>query len=422
MAPTPRPVRGFTLFELMVSIAASAIVISAALSLLGAQQRMFRLTTDQRGVQETARIALDTLSSSLRLAGYGLEPIYAFDFGATANLTMDRAPEGTTTALPGYDCAAAVTCRDAIDAPDELVFYARDSQWMRPVRAVGEGSITLAGPLAQPLHRGQILQVACFTAEMYWAFVTVAAEVPATASDTVPVALLPGVDADFGRQNRFLDTAVNPCFGDVFTNPAPERFTRAFLVNRYRYRIRSYDAAGAPVAWGAAGSRPSLVLDRGLVDGAGQSLEEVVAPDVEDLQVAYLFPRAATRLAGGTPGAQLANGAADIDLAPLVRHPLFSDEPENRENPAADPRRTHHPANIGAVQLTIVVRGASQESERTGDPFLPAAGNRPAQLGESGYRRSLFQTTVATPNLYTRGPHFPAYRTAADPELNAGGG
>lgn len=411
--------RGFTLIELMVALAASAIVIAAALSLLGAQQRMFRLTADQRGVQETARIALDSLSANLRKAGYGLEPIFAFDFGRTVNLTMDRAPEGTAVELPAYLCDAPVRCRDAIDGPDEVVFYARDPRWMRPVAAASAGSLTLATPLQQPLHRGQILQVMCFTAEMYWAFVTVSAEVSAGAT-VVP--LLPGAGADFGRQNGILDPAVNPCFGDVFTNPAPDRFTRVYLVNRFRYHVQSYDGAGNQVAWGSPGSRPHLMLDRGTFDDAGQRIEEVVAPDVEDLQVSYLFPRSAVVQAGSNPGAPLANDAAGIDLAPAVPHPLFSDEPVNRENPAADPRITHHPANIGGVRISIVVRGASQESDRVGDPALPAAGNRPTQAAEQGYRRSLFETTVITPNTFTRAPHFPAYRTAADPEFNSGGG
>jgi type II secretory pathway pseudopilin PulG len=165
--------RGFSLVELMIALVISMVVIAGALALLTSQQRSFRASASDRALQETARLAVDHVATNLRLAGFGVDPSFAFDFGAQADVPMARAAPGTAVSKPAWKCASAVTCRDRIDSPDEVVFLARDPAFGRTLAQPASASeLVLAGPLVSPLRAGQILQVMCFTGNMLWAFVT----------------------------------------------------------------------------------------------------------------------------------------------------------------------------------------------------------------------------------------------------------
>jgi type IV pilus assembly protein PilW len=418
----PRPLPpGFTLVELLVSLVISAVVIAGALALLTSQQHTFQRSSADRAVQDNARVALEDITGNLRLAGYGLEPALAFDFGPMANLLLDRLPTGTLASVPGYACPAAVTCRDSIAGPDEMVFHYRSPSFMRPLATpagVAPASLTIQGPLNQPLHSGQILQVACFSGGMFWAFVTVSQEVPLDrAAVQVNVPIRPGAAGVFGLQN---DVLADTCFQTAAPAGSPPNIVaqaaKVFLVNRFRYYVQTYDPAGNQVAWGTAGARPYLMLDQGLIDDAGRPIVQMVAPDVEDLQLSYVFPRSAAPLVGATPGAQLGANAAGIDLAPPTAPPQYSD-------PAtAASRSTHFPANIGAVRVSIVLRSTEADITVIDPAIVPAAGNRPDVAGLPNYRRSRFDTTAVTPNLDVRAPFFPAYTTTPTDRLNVGGG
>jgi hypothetical protein len=188
-------------------------------------------------------------------------------------------------------------------------------------------------------------------------------------------------------------------------------------VERVRYFVQTYDAAGQVVAWNTAGARPYLMVDRGLLaDGA--PLLEVVTPDVEDLQVSYVFPlgAAATQVVGATPGAALTNSVDGIDLAPaggLV--PTYASARLSAE------RATHYPANIRAVGVTVVVRAPNPEAQR-GDPAIPAAGNRAAvDASDPEFRRAVIETSVSLPNMESRAPFFPIIEPTST-VLNVGGG
>jgi type IV pilus assembly protein PilW len=415
------PTAGFTLVELLVSLVISAIVIAGALALLNSQQRTFQRSSSERAMQENGRVALENVTGNLRLAGYGLEPALAFDFGAIPNLVLDRLPPGTAASVAGFQCPAAVACRDSIAGPDEIVFHYRSPSFMRPLAAapgVGAASITMWGPLNQPLHAGQMLQVACFSGGMYWAYVTVGAEVPADpAAITVNVPLLGDMAGVFGRQNAVLG---DTCFQAVAPAGSPATVVamaaKVFLVERFRYFIQSYDGAGNVAAWGAPGARPYLILDQGLADATGNPILQMVAPDVEDLQLSYVFPRSAAPAAGAVAGTALTADAAGIDLAPAVAPPQYSD-PATALN-----RTTHFPANIGAVRVSLVVRSAEADIRITDPAVVPAAGNRPDVAGPPNYRRARFDTSAATPNLDVRAPFFPSYSAGAGDRLNVGGG
>jgi len=67
-----RAERGFTLVELLVALALSGIVATAAMRFLFAQTAFFNGQTEQLLIQQNTRAALHRLSSDIRLAGRGL--------------------------------------------------------------------------------------------------------------------------------------------------------------------------------------------------------------------------------------------------------------------------------------------------------------------------------------------------------------
>jgi type IV pilus assembly protein PilW len=416
------PTRGFSLVELLVALAVSLLVVGGAMALLLSQQRMFQTSSADRAVQETGRVALEEITSSLRLAGYGIDPGYAFDFGALAHVSQDRAPQGATvTAASTFADCTSVTCRDSITGPDEIVFRYRNPSFVRSLAQAPTGttSITIAGPLGAPLYQGQILQVMCFAGDMLWAYVTVGQTVAATTANTVTVPLATGVANEFPFQNDYL---ANSCFGAAAgrgaTAAAFAAAAKVYKVDQFRYYVATFDASGAVVASGTAGARPFLMLDQGLLDG-GNPIRRVVTPDVEDLQLAYLFPSSATaalQRVGGTPGAAISADAAGIDVDPDEGPPAFSDVA------TAPARRSQFPANIRAVSVTVVARSPERDAT-VFEGSVPAAGNRPAVAGPVGYRRQLFGTTAATINLDARAPHFPTYSADGGADrFNVGGG
>jgi type II secretory pathway pseudopilin PulG len=411
---------GFSLVELLIALAASVFVMLGAAVLLKSQYRAFQSSSSERAFQEAGRIALEALTTDLRQAGLGVDPGLVFDFGPLAAGRVAAQPAGTSFATLSLLCTTGdVTCRDSIAGPDELVFLSRDPAFGKPLRAAvtaASTTLTVTGPLNAPLHQGQILQVACYTGNMTWAYVQVRSTVAADrTAATIDIPISSGNGSTFPNQNTLL---ADGCFStvasaDPLTVPSA---AKVFKVDRFRYFIQSYSAAGAVVAWGTAGSRPWLMLDHGTFDttNSGKAQVDPVAPDVEDLQVAYVFPRdTATPVVGAVEGARLASAVGSIDLASSC--PVSSDDALGAN------RLTHHPGNIRSVQVGVVVRSAEPDLQLSNAATLPANLNRPALVGPDGYLRLLLQTSVQVRNLDARAPYYPFYSSAAD-QLNVGGG
>jgi type IV pilus assembly protein PilW len=388
--------RGFTLTELLVALVVTAVVAAGSYALMAGQQQAFKSSAGDRALQEAARVALSEMGMNLRRAGYGVDPWLAIDFGplSAAPFTNRSHPPGLPPTAATCTGSSAVTCRDSVAASDEIVFYTRSPAFSRRLSAAPSSTtLTFTEALGAAFQAGQILQVMCSGAAD-WAYVTVAS----TAADRTFVTLDTTFSGTFPYQQ---DKFGSGCF-QSFSSAA------VFRVDRFHYFIATYPD-------GASTARPYLMLDRGLKDSTNAPVVEPVAPDVEDLQFAYVF-RSGT-VVGTTSGTQLSNAAGGIDLA-AAPPPYDADTTDARRN-------TNSPANIRAVRISVVVRSAVYDPKYTSasNP-VPAAGNRASvTTAPAGYRRLLVETTEATRNLDSRGAFMPplSANNGAD-GLNIGGG
>jgi len=81
--------RGFTLIELMVSIAVSAIVLAAITATFISQSRSYDTQEQINGMQQGARAAMDMITREVRMAGYNTNATLTFD-GITYDTTQIR--------------------------------------------------------------------------------------------------------------------------------------------------------------------------------------------------------------------------------------------------------------------------------------------------------------------------------------------
>jgi type IV pilus assembly protein PilW len=429
MVPPAHSSRGFSLIELVIALTISLIVIAGATALLMSTQRTFETTSNDRYLQETARIALGHISSNLRNAGFGVDPALAFDFGKMNNVRMDRAPSNATFSTPSTFGTGLNF--DSTTQPDHIVFFSRDPAFgphpLLSAASASSSSLTIAGPLNVDLLKGQILLVACYTGNMTWAYVQVSSGVKATSTPTVTIPIVTGAGTTFPQQNAWMADSCFSSIASLLNNvPTPDSLstaTEVFKVDRYHYSVVTYDASGNLVAWGTAGARPYLMLEQGLTDATGQAVNTVVSPDVEDLQLSYIFPLdPVTPLVGAAAGTAISNDDQGINLAPANGCPVYSDP---MTPVTALTRLNHHPGNIGAVRVSLVLRTADADVTYNNSSAIPAAGNRGQIVGPPGYLRLLVDTTVGVPNLSALTPYFPTYSgtvAAGSRQLNVGGG
>jgi type IV pilus assembly protein PilW len=390
--------RGFTLTELLVALVVTGIVIAGALGLLVAQRRAFKDSAADRAQQESARAAISEMGMNLRRAGYGVDPWFAFDFGPlTGSATTNHSYEGGVPGGTRVSCEGApVTCRDSTSGSDEIVFYARDPAFSRRLAAAPTTTtLRFTAALSSALLPGQIVQLMC-SGGGDRAYVTVAS----TSSDLLSVTLDTSRSGTFPFQQ---DRISSGCFTRSFAAAG------VFLIERFHYFVSTYADPAHPAG------RPYLMLDRGLtLDGA--PLVEPVAPDIEDLQFAYVFQNGT--VVGNTASTSLANSPASIDLA--AAPPAYDASSEDAA------RTSNSPANIRAVRASVVVRTPNYTPEFTNasDLTIPATANRAANAsGSPGYRRVVVETTAATRNLNSRAPFMPPYSTNNGADgLNVGGG
>ncbi len=289
-----RAPRGFTLLELMVGATISLLVIGAVTAAFLSQNRAFVALDLNRVAADAARDAFLEMEPAMRRAGFGLDPRYAFDFAY-------------------YACPAA-NCRDSINGPDNIAFYARNPVYTYTVNGATKpdgtvcgsangcvsgnaynvtitnagGAYTVSASLGtlafRPLLQGQVVQFVCPGA----AAVTMAtlATTPAQSGtpnlSLVATPVTPPGSNDPTLANGF---ASNGCF----VQPG----VIMVLVDRFHYLIQPYNGV------------PWLVLDTGTdLDGSGTVDANdymPIAQGVEDVQFAYVLNINAPAIASGSP-------------------------------------------------------------------------------------------------------------------------
>jgi type IV pilus assembly protein PilW len=304
-----------------------------------------------RGGQAGLRQALHDLARQLRMAGYGLEPEYAFGV-----------PEDWADSGPNVSDRLVVRSRD-------LLFSAAVAQDGASSGAVSVASLPVA------LRRGQIVQVVCPGA-MRWAYGRLSTDVPASTTATrLPLEPATGTFPNLGA---VLD---EPCFDGVPGLPA-----RVFKVDVHDYSVRLVDDDGDA----STPERPYLFRAHGLgarPDAAG----EPVAEGIESLRVTFLRE-------DGTAFVPVWNAA---------------NPPPPYEASAGSPlRRNANPANVRAVRLGVVARATRADGVLRGhglEATIPGFAGSPELPGPAGYRRFLYEATFFPRNLRSTEMPLPSY-------------
>jgi type IV pilus assembly protein PilW len=392
MRIAPRQQRGFTLVELLVASTVALLAIGMVTLVFLTQQRSFVSLDLTRVANEAARDALLEVEASLRRLGWGIDPRFAIDFRR-------------------YRCAV-VPCRDKIDAPDEIVFVARNPnyRWIDNGVAgcataggcftgnawhasVAGTTVTITANANDTFPIGRLLLVTCANGTRA-TMARVAQTATAAAAGNLAVVVMPNVAGDPYQENAWTAVGADPCY--TAANPPPS----VFLVDRFRYAVQTFNGV------------PWLVLDTG-IDLNGNNLTPEndpndlipIARGIEDLQIAYayapgaLFGMAATDavntnwIAGDAPGT-----AEEPD--PTLAAPQYA-------TPAGDASRFNlHPGNVRGVRLTFGIRSLqtdqSQPSSWTGDRLVLSE-NRNAQLAAFGrLRRYTAATSVSARDMESR--------------------
>lgn len=438
---------GVTLVEMLVAVAASAIVLVGVIGAVRAQQDAFQGGQRVREAQGASRNALLFIEQKLALAGWGMDPVLAFDLsGQPGDL------DGVIWTAGPCPAAAAPCVKDRIDGSDELVFFSRNpSYWIPPpdpppapgllrgrvwqVAAFdpANDTVTVAARAGDLFLKGQILQGVCDQGQGQRYFTVADNFGETTGVDAVPVAL-----------DKNLVLTLMP---DVLANPFRRQSagecppTRIFQIDRYRFHVR-------PDPVGDGRHETYLMLDSGVdVDRDGlidERDERILAQGVEILQVGYHFtpnidvaagtdttlapvgyaPGLPIAVRGGTSATattaadtitrtSFAASAAEVDST-FYKNATFY---EFRFGPPLAPQRTtNHAANLSAIQVSLVTRSDSPNME-PGGGLLPGAqapvlnmNQTPAWIltyaatrgGKDGYERTRLDTTVHLPNLVAR--------------------
>jgi type IV pilus assembly protein PilW len=366
--------RGFTLLELLVGAVTTTIILSAVAMTFMGVQGSYQSESRVKMAVEGLRTATNFIEQRLRLAGYGVDPRFAFDFNAAV---LPSGAKANHTLVFGAGVPPTVT--------DDLAFRYRDAAWMRRGYYAGAGGIQLASGTTFGMNfpKGQRFVVSCVGGRDY----------------LVLKAGAGGVSKDANASANFtVDTTLSSVSTDV-PCLAKQGETSPFILLLHEMRIRVMDLGG----------RPFLMAFQGL-DELDLTRAVPLAADVESFQVAYVMNRPPV----GGPNAGLPAvdasssvvnwvmgdmGSADADRFPAptaVPAPLY-------RMPYDDPARyNRHPANIRAVRVSIGIRSTSPEANGRRAFARVNLEDSGEATSEDGYYRTNMTTTVRVPNLLSR--------------------
>ena len=421
MSGARRRPRGFTLVEVLIAALILALIVAGVVMAGNVQGQANATGARQRIAQAQGRSAMLFLERRLAEAGFGVDPVFAFDFGR----------------YTGPCPAEMAGCpRDSVNNSDELVFYSRNPAYWVPgdgnfaepsgnawtIRGTTAQTVTIAARPGDSFAQGQVVLEVCRGGNFY-AFATVAQNVApvAAAGDLIIGLNAAKTDDPFSRPDLTVPPAMNAaCFASGSA--------RLFLVDRYRFHVRPVTIGGNLV--------PYLMLDQGIDrnrDGRIDEDDELpIAEGIETLQVAYelanpALPTPVVGIAAPLGFVQAAKGFTDKSNS--ITTTLFpGGTPQADQSvygpsafysyavgpPLSAERLTDHQANIVAVRIAIVSRSPGTDRTSAGDQFQPFnQTGQPAWVtvrqvaGRDGYQRALFESTVQLPNMQTAGlPYF----------------
>lgn len=386
-----RRARGFTLIELMVGTVTTAIILSAVAAAFMGVQGSYQTEARIKVAVEGMRTATDFIEQRLRMAGYGVDPRFAFDFDV-ATAALPGGTKSNYTIVLGKGLPNSIT--------DDLAFRYRDAAWMR--RGTFSGGIQLdSSAFGMGFPAGQRFVVSCVGGKDY---VVVRATSPVARTDSA----LTGA----------LDMALTPAasIGAPCLTRGGENLPYVMLLHEMRVRIMSLDG------------RPFLVAFPNL-DSLDTSTAVPLAADVESFQVSYVMNRPSPISVNNTLPA--------VDSSSTVKNWVLGDDgsaaadrvPDPATSPAPlyttpydDPTRfNRHPANIRAVRLSISMRSTTPEaSKRRAFSRLSLEDSGEAAAADGFYRTNM-TTTVRMPNMLSRSAFNPPVG-GEDPAGNVWGG
>jgi len=375
--------RGFTLIELMTAVTIMVVCVGMIAQVLIKQSQASSSQSLQRDLEENGRLALLEIARNVRLAGYGITPLAAFDFDRYACATP-----GTATT-----CNGGTGRRDRTDGPDELVLSYRDPSFSRVITSVTSSQVTFATPLKVAVPANSVIELVGSGAKVTYLLVSAAAAVGDT---KITFTTLPTATPSAG----YYTPSSSPDSSYVGANVT--------LVTRVRYFVAN-DTDGVP----------SLFKERGRGN-------ELLYRGIEDVQYTFDIaqPPAGSTFASTTPPASCAgtNSWTFGACVGTAGQPLESATAPDWQSDGYDSanRYTAHPANIRSVNIIVVARSTRASPDGAGDP-LPALGNRPARAADK-FKRTVLQMSEQPMNLLTRQFFQPLVISGADPNGNVGGG
>ncbi|OJH42135.1 PilW family protein [Cystobacter ferrugineus] len=226
----------------MVSSAVTFLTVLTVSAAFLNYSQSFYTQAGIRGGQASLRQSHLTVIRNLRMAGYGMEPKYAFDFPSDWMRASSRNN----------------------NMSNRLVFRMRNPSFNAVAQTVTNAGITLKEPLKETLRQGQLIQVMCEGAAG-WGYARLTADSPVKSSALT----LSGALDKFPNTKKLEDVE---CF-----KPSSNTRIYVFKIDVYDYSIRFID------------DRPYLFRQHGL--GATTSSDpygEPVAEDIEAFRVTFL--------------------------------------------------------------------------------------------------------------------------------------
>lgn len=386
---------GFTLLELMMGVAVTSIILAAVAAAVIAVSGAYNNEAQIKGAVEGGRTAIAFLERNLRMAGYGIEPQYAFDFTAP------------TAGKDNYSLGGA-----GAFVTDDLAFRYRDPSFLRRGSYAG-GNLTLNNGGASSsttwgaaFPKGTAIMLACPGAkERAWYRINDASGVTATGS-TASLTSYTG-------NNAPTDMSLS-CAGQ---GGAASPYV--FILREFRVRLFK------------SGERAYLMAVTNLSDSIPDATTipanaEPLAADVEEFQVAYVMNRPAINSAAGATVVDSAGNGNWIlmDTSGESLPSTASTAPRLEDAYDSINRFNSHPANIRAVRVNLSLRSARKENNRRQAFFRTPMENSTTTAATTGdgYFRTWLTSTVRTPNLTSRSFFLPPLTQGPGDNLNVNGG